>query len=375
MAGPLDRALIAARYLMLTSPEQADRTLAVHNAKAGWEEAHGSLAGRWFGVRYPSGQTYYHWTDAEQTTGRTQTERPEEPVVTVFDSGEEPLSSWLWEQWELIEGGAWPDCAPAESERWFLTGPLAATAPAFEPDFLRSFSAVERPHEWSGCRPSPTMTDGLLLCHRQNLVPGNLTARLLGTFRLLGALGGGELDEVAKNLAAGFARSADKLLMLATNTADQRGRRDVVVAEWERAHEEFEAQLEAALGAPDPAAYADALFRARPAGTLALIWSHWLIRHPRHGDEMLRTRARGAERQIDEDLVRCLDAWWVRLNDVFYDGHATSGLISRVRSAWDGGGRREAVRTAERICRRERLLPLAEVDALVTSAQRTTPGK
>lgn len=199
-------------------------------------------------------------------------------------------------------------------------------------------------------------------------MPGDLAGRILGAFRLFEALGGAELDEVAYMLAAGKVKSAHKLLMLATNTADQRGCIDAVVGEWERAHEEFEARLEEALKAPDSAAYADALYRARPTGVLAWIWSHWLVGHPRHGNEALRERARGAERQLDEDMVRCLDAWWVRLNDVFHDGIAHAGLISQVRNAWELGGRREAVRTAQQICRRRRLLPLVEVDALLSAA-------
>jgi hypothetical protein len=67
--------------------------------------------------------------------------------------------------------------------------------------------------------------------------------------------------------------------------------------------------------------------------------------------------------------VRCLDAWWVRLNDVFHDGTARAGLLSRVREAWQRGGRREAERTAQRISRRERLLPSAEADALLAAAR------
>ncbi|MEU8233343.1 hypothetical protein AB0C12_27505 [Actinoplanes sp. NPDC048967] len=368
MAGPLDRALTAARFLMMAAPELVDLMTSAINARADWQEMHGPLAGHWHGVRYPSGQVYYHWTDAASTTGRTQTEPPDEPVKVIFDARGEPLSGWLREQWELIEDGRWPDRAPSELERYILMGPLAVASPTFELDTLLSFSTAERPYEWSGRRPLPAMTESLLLSHRQNMVPGDLTGRLLGTFRLLQALDGEELDQVAYELATGFTESAQKLLMLATNTADQSGRLDVVIGEWERAHEEFEARLEAALAAPNPAGYVDALYEARPVGTLALMWSHWLVGHPRHGDEELRERARGAARQLDEDLVRCLDAWWQRIKETFYDGDPRAELVSRVRNAWDQGGHREAVRTAQRICRRERLLPLVEADALLAAA-------
>ncbi|MCF2527062.1 hypothetical protein [Yinghuangia soli] len=374
--GAPERLVAIARYLMLDEPGVANSAIASILATRQWQDEHGSLVGRWWGAAHGERGVTYHRENADGT-GVTQFEPPDEPVAVVIDVSGRPLSDLMRRQYGAVRDGTWPHRPLTEPESVRIEAAVDALSPGAHERWMRTFgSRNELAGAWHAGTPLPDLAGFAWECHTAGELGGAVLAGVIGAYRICAAIPmevSTNADFLASRRAAagpfsrGDAHHPRTLVDGTVAAAVEAGHAGTVLRVWEEAYEEFDEGLRASSSCPDLETYLEALYAVRPLGMLALWTGVSLLRYA-SPDASTGERLTRAGTLIEENAVRCSDAWLNHVNDLLSEGDRWRHHVAVVAAAGHAGGSAKAREAARTICRARRLYPLAYAEDLVAQA-------